>query len=176
MSEPCKFIEVDGLHYLAPADNESAAKFAKAKLNLIYRVTFRRMRNPLFHKKTFALINACYDNQDRYESREPFREAMKLEIGFVDFTVTTVRDKSPLLRFVKHEDDCNLFYDAKSDCSCGLNEACETDRIQTHVKTKSQSFGECSEDEQNELWPRICRWAVQHIGHENVNRFDGGAW
>jgi hypothetical protein len=175
MTTTCKFIDIHDVRCIVPADPDSIEKFQKAKLDRIYSVKFTYMRNPKFHRKTFALIKACFDNQDQFDSFDVFREHMKLAIGWVDYTVTTVRN-SELARYAGHYAGCEKFdpYNSPWECSCGLEKALEADRVQTNVKTKSQAFGSCTESEAAELWPKLCDWAVEIIGADAVASFEGG--
>jgi len=159
----------------APADHHSLELFQQAKPDTVYRIIPKRSRNPKFHRKCMRLIQDCFENQEHYEHFESFREAMKIECGWVEFTTTTVRE-SVLAKYCLHHSDCYFFVHGEADdpCTCGLDQALEADRIATHIKTKSQSFDECSEEEAAELWERIKTWAVKYLGHEAVNSYEGG--
>jgi len=167
-----QFKTVGNIPVAVPADQHSEELFAKAKKGVTYRIEPKRSRNPSFHRKCMALIQDCFNNQEQYEHFEPFREAMKIECGWVEFTTTTVRE-SVLAKYVMHRIPCAI-NSAGSRCTCGLTEAMQADLVQTHIKTKSQGFDQCSEEDAADLWPRIKAWAVQYIGHEAVNRYEGG--
>ena len=166
---PVMFVQRNSETVCLPRGSIAEQGFRDKQQGTQYRATFTRTRNPAFHRKTFALINACFENQEQYDSFDVFREQMKLAIGFVEFESTTVRS-SVLAEYAVHKPECM----GDLECTCGLAEALEADTVQTHFKTKSQSFGDCSEDEASELWPHICEWASGIIGADEVNQFDGG--
>jgi len=174
-----QFQTIGSVPVAVPADQHSEELFAKANEGVTYRIEPKRSRNPSFHRKCMALIQDCFNNQEDYEHFEPFREAMKIECGWVDFTTTTVRE-SVLAEYVIHRESCatrkgyDPYNSSPVECTCGLTEALQADTVATHIKTKSQGFDQCSEEDAAELWPRIKAWAVQYIGHEAVNRYEGG--
>ena len=45
----------------APADTETAALHSKLKIGEVLHGDFKRMRNPRFHRKLFALLNLAFD-------------------------------------------------------------------------------------------------------------------
>jgi len=171
MSESCTFKGTEAGIGIYPEGNKAADAFKKAKINTVYQVRFDRMRNPRFHKLMFSLIEDCYNNQERFETFEPFRDQMKIDIGFVEFTYLAAKEPSPLLRYVEHDPSCSHYYSYDGDCDCGLNEAKESDRVQIQIKTKSQSFGQLSEAKAAKLWPDIKRWAYGYIG-DAVNGYE----
>jgi len=154
------------------ADERSAALFEKAKPDTTYRIIPKRSRDATSHRKVMALIQDCFNNQEDYEHFEPFREAMKIECGWVEFTTTTVRDIGEAERYIGHLYTCK--HHQGSPCDCGRQQVLDDLRTATHIKTKSQSFDECSEEEAAELWERVKEWAVKYLGHEAVNSYEGG--
>ena len=48
----------------------------------------KRPRNPAFHRKAFALLNASFANQDQFENKEAFRRWMTIKAGY--YTVVVV--------------------------------------------------------------------------------------
>lgn len=55
---------------------------AKLKLNQVYEVEIKKKRNYEFHKKFFALINICFENQEHFELIDDLREYLTVKAGF----------------------------------------------------------------------------------------------
>lgn len=77
---------------LFPADQSTAEAVSKAKLGTVWRGDFKKARNPLFHRKYFALLNLAFDywNPDLPEihgiraekSFEQFRKDVTILAGY----------------------------------------------------------------------------------------------
>lgn len=57
-------------------------KQCKLKEGSIYEVEIKKKRNYEFHKKYFALINLCYNNQDLFEEFEYLRDYLTCKSGY----------------------------------------------------------------------------------------------
>ena len=60
-----------------------ALKECKLKLGDIYEVEIKRKRNYEFHKKYFALVNLCFENQDKFEDINDLRYYLTMKSGYV---------------------------------------------------------------------------------------------
>ena len=74
---------------LLPASRGEFDKLEKAKFieGEYYEVDIRKKRNIKFHRKFFALINLCFENQEHYKHVEDLREELILLAGFFRETV-----------------------------------------------------------------------------------------
>jgi len=70
-----------------PADDESHEQAKKIKVG--EEVKASKARNAKFHRKAFAIINAGFQNQEKYKTLEVFRKVMTIKAGYHD----TVKDK-----------------------------------------------------------------------------------
>ena len=64
-----------------PADTESRDKSDKLKIGETYKVKYSKPRNYAFHKKYFALLGLAFDNQEKYDCSEAFRDAVTMQAG-----------------------------------------------------------------------------------------------
>jgi len=80
-----KFLVKKHFGNLIPVYNSDleALKSAKLKENDIYEVDIKRKRNYEFHKKYFALINLCFDNQETFTEFEDLRNYLTMKAGYV---------------------------------------------------------------------------------------------
>ncbi len=69
---------------LGAADEEALKHIGKLKIGTVYRATIVKPRNYEFHKKYFALLNLAFDNQEKYEAFDPFRDAVTMQAGWYD--------------------------------------------------------------------------------------------
>jgi hypothetical protein len=74
----------------SPAYDDDKEKFDKLKTGDIFKATVKKVRNPKFHRKYFALINMLFDNQSRFENKEKLRDYLTIKAGFYDETFTDV--------------------------------------------------------------------------------------
>jgi len=78
----------------APDDQQSLELAAKLKVGQVYRHEVKKPRNYIFHKKYFSLLNLAFENQERYDLFEAFRDAITMQAGHYDshisLTGTTV--------------------------------------------------------------------------------------
>lgn len=75
---------------LLPASRGEFEKLETAKFieGELYEVEIRKKRNIKFHRKFFALINLCYQNQDIYKDIEDLRKELVIDAGFYRDVVT----------------------------------------------------------------------------------------
>ena len=80
-----KFLVKKHFGNLIPVYNSDleALKSAKLKENDIYEVDIKRKRNYEFHKKYFALVNLCFDNQETFTEFEDLRNYLTMKAGYV---------------------------------------------------------------------------------------------
>ena len=90
-------------HLLRPADDLTTDVIQKWKVGDFVTGTFKRPRNPLFHRKYFALLDVLFDQWDAPEceykgvpalkSRERFREEITILAGYYDI-VTSLKGQT----------------------------------------------------------------------------------
>lgn len=96
--------DLDAEHIvLAGWDAESRANIAKCKEGIAYYIDPKRDNDPRFHRMVMAKIATLYENQEEYNSKNVFRDALKLAIGWVE--EESISDACPecgaaLVRFV----------------------------------------------------------------------------
>ena len=66
-------------------DKLELAKFVDGEL---YEVDIKKKRNIQFHRKFFALINICYENQEYYKDIDDLRKQLIIDAGFSREVVT----------------------------------------------------------------------------------------
>jgi hypothetical protein len=74
----------------SPAYDDDKEKFDKLKTGDIFKVSIKKVRNPKFHRKYFALINMVFDNQNKFENKDKLRDYLTIKSGFYDETFTDV--------------------------------------------------------------------------------------
>jgi len=60
-------------------DKLESAKFIEGEH---YEVEIRKKRNIMFHRKFFALINLCFENQENYKHVDDLRKELVIDAGF----------------------------------------------------------------------------------------------
>ena len=60
------------------------AEIRKLKQNTDYSFTVKVDRNPLFHKKFFALIRLGFENQEQYNNMDHYRKVMIMKAGYYE--------------------------------------------------------------------------------------------
>jgi len=78
MDLQCQFIN----GRITPEFNSDYDKLSKIKPNTTYKVVITRPRNIQFHKKYFALLNLCYENQETFNNIDDMREWLTLKAGY----------------------------------------------------------------------------------------------
>ncbi len=77
---------------LIPASRNEFDKLQEAKLKLgeFYEVEIKKKRNVKFHRKFFALLNICFENQDHFLTIDELRHYLTMKAGF--YTVVKTPD------------------------------------------------------------------------------------
>ena len=68
--------------FMPTADCEEEAR--KIEVGEVIRVKWTRPRNGRMHRKFFALLRVCFEQQDRYATEEQFRHVVQIELGWAD--------------------------------------------------------------------------------------------
>lgn len=79
-----KIYLVKRLHALHPADDEATEHLKKVKSGVVFSAEIKRPRNYENHKRYFALLNIVIENQEMFRSVDQLKEAIKLELGYVE--------------------------------------------------------------------------------------------
>jgi len=80
-----KFLVKKHFGNLIPVYNSDleALKSAKLKEGEVYEIEIKKKRNYEFHKKYFALVNLCFDNQETFTEFEDLRNYLTMKAGYV---------------------------------------------------------------------------------------------
>ena len=65
---------------LVPMYESDRDKMSKLRDDVL-SVDIKQPRNPLFHRKFFALLNLAFENQERYDSMDTYRPIMIMKAG-----------------------------------------------------------------------------------------------
>lgn len=78
-----KFLVKKTISGLIPVFNSDHEKLKESKLKIgeVYEVDIKKKRNYEFHKKYFALINLCYENQEYFELFDDLRDYLTVKSG-----------------------------------------------------------------------------------------------
>jgi len=74
---------------LIPLYNSDDEKLSKLRPGTEYIWEVKKPRNVQFHRKAFALLNLGFQNQDRYEDVELYREDITITSGFYTMIPST---------------------------------------------------------------------------------------
>jgi hypothetical protein len=79
-----KFLVQKTVYGLQPVFNSDYEKLKESKLKMgeVYEVEIKKKRNYEFHKKFFALINLCHENQDIFDYYDDTREYLTIKAGY----------------------------------------------------------------------------------------------
>lgn len=79
-----KFLVQKTAYGLQPVFNSDYEKLKESKLKMgeVYEVEIKKKRNYEFHKKFFALINLCHDNQEHFDYFDDTREYLTIKAGY----------------------------------------------------------------------------------------------
>ncbi len=58
---------------------------ASDKIKVGDEVKATKDRNPQFHRKAFALLKMAFENQDRYDNKDIFRQILTIKAGYVNW-------------------------------------------------------------------------------------------
>ena len=127
-----KFLVKKQFGKLIPVYNSDAEKLKDARLKegLTYEVEIKRKRNIDFHRKYFALINLCFDNQDYFTEFEDLREYLICKAGFYTKIKTPDGEmiKPMSISFAKMDDiEFNNLYKRTIDAICKFIDVEEKD-------------------------------------------------
>lgn len=115
---------------LVPFDDETADELHKAKTGAVLHGEFRRVRNYVFHKRFFALVNVAYDI---------WTETQKFELEY--------RGVKVLPNKVRFRKDLTIL--------AGYYEATYNLKGEVRLEAKSISFGSMSQDEFEALFSQF---------------------
>ena len=73
---------------LKAADLRAAEELSKIKPGQEVRCEIRRVRNPKQLRLYWALIDACWQHQDRYAAKQDLSDVIKVAVGHSDQVVT----------------------------------------------------------------------------------------
>jgi hypothetical protein len=76
--------------FLKPAYNTDNDTFAKMPINETFEIEYKKKRNPMFHRKYFALLNLAFQNQSDYRTLENMRHDIIVTAGFYDEIVNLI--------------------------------------------------------------------------------------
>lgn len=102
------------LNALRPVDDAGDALLSRIKLGQDVMVEVKRPRNPLHHRKLFAMLKIVLDNQEFYKSTDDLLEVCKLRVGHVHVIETKggdVRIPKSISFASMPQDEFNAFYD-----------------------------------------------------------------
>lgn len=67
-----------------PYDSLSAEALNKVRAGEVVECSFKKVRNPEFHRKYMKLVRTVFDNQEKYTQFEKFRKAVLMEAGHTE--------------------------------------------------------------------------------------------
>lgn len=73
---------------LRPADEQCRSALQRIKANTDVWCELRVARDPIRHKRYFALLTLTFENQERYTNFEIFRKAVQIAAGHVEEIIT----------------------------------------------------------------------------------------
>lgn len=73
---------------LVPEYDNDNEQLSKLKSGTTYKFTVTAPRNYKLHRKFFALINLCFQNQSQYENFEHLRGVLIMKAGYYETVVT----------------------------------------------------------------------------------------
>jgi len=93
---------------LKPAFEEDLEKFKKFPKEGYFEIKYTKVRNILFHRKFFALIKKCYENQSDYRLMEDLRRDLIITSGHYEESVNKITGEvykmAKSLQFSKMDD------------------------------------------------------------------------
>ena len=70
---------------LVPAFDTDHETFKKMSVGDVMEMEWKKPRNPLFHRKYFALIRCVFQNTERFHNQNVCRLWLQMKAGFVDY-------------------------------------------------------------------------------------------
>jgi hypothetical protein len=86
---------------LIPVDKDQSALLEKLPLGSWVTIKVTQDRNPKFHRKYFAMLNATFDMQDEYSTLEDFRKVVTVGAGHCDFIPIKRKDGTDVIAVPK---------------------------------------------------------------------------
>jgi hypothetical protein len=83
----------DGAFHMS--DTQSVEHGKNLKIGEPYKFVCTKPRNYKFHKKYFAMLNMAFENQEKYDAFEHFRDAVTMQAGWYK-TIISVRTGEPM--------------------------------------------------------------------------------
>ena len=74
--------------HLQPCYDNDIDNLKKVPLNEPILLTYKKQRNPKFHRKFFSLVNLVYMNQEVYNNIDHLRKHLTIAAGYYDVTAT----------------------------------------------------------------------------------------
>ena len=78
------FAQITNENIIKPLYQGDEEELAKVPKGAEVEIEIKKRRNIKFHKKFFALMNLCFNNQDHFEYPEPMRAYLIMKAGFYD--------------------------------------------------------------------------------------------
>lgn len=99
-------LQKSGPNSLEPVSEEDAEIVSKMSYGEIYKVKIKKINNPAFHRKLMKLIDIAFQNQEKYDTPEHFRNELKFKAGWV---TTHVRSNGEVIYIPKSMsfEDCD---------------------------------------------------------------------
>ena len=108
-----------------------ALRSAKLKEGDIFEIEIKKKRNYEFHKKYFALVNLCFDNQEVFETLDEMRFYLTMKSGFYK-TFETEKGKMYMPKSISFSEMDNIEFQTLYNNT--INAVCE------FLNTDSQSL------------------------------------
>jgi len=93
MSDVYMMKGADGAFHMT--DQQSKEHGESLKVGETYKFVCTKPRNYKFHKKYFLLLIMAYNNQEKYDTFEHFRDAVTMQAGWYE-TIISVRTGEPM--------------------------------------------------------------------------------
>ena len=124
--------------FLVPADEDSQEALSRVKAGTVIHGKFRRMRNPDFHRKFFALLRFLYEHWQPGELQDPRWKGVTPQKSFE--------------RFRKDIIILAGFYESSWRLDGSVR-----------IEARDVSFGKMSQEEFEELYQRVIDVGLQRI-------------
>ncbi|MHA1989172.1 MAG: DUF1367 family protein [Promethearchaeota archaeon] len=82
------FAEIGFNNTIKPSFDSDYEQLKKVPKNTEVEVEIKQKRNIQFHRKSFALLNLCFENQDTFESFDAMRYYLTVKAGFFEMHPT----------------------------------------------------------------------------------------
>lgn len=95
------FLKKISFNTYQPPYPSDEAENARIKIGDEVRVS--RARNPMHHRKFFAILHCAFENQDKYDDMEIFRQVVLMKSGHVVFIEGTDGKTYPLPKSISFD-------------------------------------------------------------------------